>query len=750
MLSAGLLVTGFCCGTNAAQVLYLDNFEQFEIGTDLTDVTYTPASGPTGATALTRTLNGTPTIGVWDLHGSASAYFSNPDVPSKSEYQALLAQPQTNQVLEISWRLLIPSTNTGAGMFLFSVPTSNSRQDYNSPLAFLDTGNIVIFTNKPAMQPRAMTVVGSWARFANRYMTNRLILDYPERKLWFFLNGQQLANLPLGFYFTNVLQKFYFDASERDSGCLGNQFQLDDVEIVNLTEGWIETMRPTVAISTPKANQQWSNAIFTVTGTAKDNVAVSNVWVRANSNDWTQAVGTTHWSAAVSLDPGLNSIQAYAQDTGGNCSMTNKVPLTYILSDVVTVHTSGLGSTKPNLNGKLLQLESVQTLTATAGKNYVFSNWVNGAGIEVTNSKILKFTVESNLVLTANFVTNPFFAVAGNYAGLFYNTNEDGITVSNAGYFTANVKPTVNGNAFTAKLQQGAKSYPLSGQLSLNGGWGTHSVKGTPGWGVGLQLDLGGRDEITGQISNSVWTAQVRATRSHYSRTQPAPETGQYTLIIPGSDDPADLPAGHGAAAVNVSPAGVVTVNGVLGDGTVLSQSTFVSKDGQWPLFASPYSKKGILIGWMTFTNNTATTNNLEGVVGWIKPEGTGTKLYPDGFDWPYDIGTNNVLGSAFTNRAPLLNWTNGVLILENGNLTQSVTNNLQIGNTGKITGTNKLTGTITTTGIKAGLIRGGVVVDPVKKTTKTFNGAVLQNQNIGYASFLGTNQSGSARLTRE
>jgi hypothetical protein len=215
---------------------------------------------------------------------------------------------------------------------------------------------------------------------------------------------------------------------------------------------------------------------------------------------------------------------------------------------------------------------------------------------------------------------------------------------------------------------------------------------------------------------------------------------------MPGSTNSTALPGGHGAAAIHVNPAGVVKVNGTLGDGTAFTGNTFVSRHGQWPLYATPYSRKGIVIGWLTFTNDLATMSDMEGVVSWIKPPQTDSRMYPDGFDWPYDAGTNNAFGSAFTNRTPLFSWTNGVVILQNGNLAQSVTNGLVIGSGGKATGTNKLTLTIITSGTKAGLFKGSVT-NPTTGKSLPVRGALLQKQDNGYGDFSGTNQSGSVFL---
>ena len=61
---------------------------------------------------------------------------------------------------------------------------------------------------------------------------------------------------------------------------------------------------PDNTITTPAANQRWSNAVFTVKGTAKDNLAVSNVQYQLNNAGWSLATTTnkwTNWTASVNL-----------------------------------------------------------------------------------------------------------------------------------------------------------------------------------------------------------------------------------------------------------------------------------------------------------------------------------------------------------------------------------------------------------------------------------------------------------------
>jgi hypothetical protein len=504
-----------------------------------------------------------------------------------------------------------------------------------------------------------------------------------------------------------------------------------------------ESVRPSLTISSPKSGQRWSNSVFTVTGTAKDNVAVSKVWVKLNSGEWTQAVGTTTWTASVGLIPGLNTLNAYAVDTHGNVSATASVSFTYLLSGLLTVEINGTGVLKPNYNDTMLEIGKNYAMTAKPGADGVFSNWMSGTGTVLTNGATLNFTMQSNLTLVANFARNPFAQAAGTYAGLFYETN--GVTLTSAGFVSVKV---TSGGKFTAKLQQGANSYSLSGQFSASGSWGTDSIQNALEWGISLQLDLSGGDEIFGVVSNSAWTADLIAKRAGYSTDNPAPQAGKYTLIIPGSDDAATRPGGCGFGAVSVSPVGAVTLKGTLGDGTPVTSKTFLSKEGQWPLYAALYGKKGLFIGWLTFTNDLATKSDLEGIANWIKPSQTGTTLYPGGFESGVTRGLE-VTGSLWNSGVPPLNWSRGSIVLENGNATLNLTNQITLSADGKATDdaiTNKLKLTIT---MSSGVFKGSLL-DPLTQQKTAFNGALLQKQNAGYGFFPHGDKSGPVRLLPE
>jgi len=503
---------------------------------------------------------------------------------------------------------------------------------------------------------------------------------------------------------------------------------------LSFTATFVDVEKPTLSITTPLSRQRWSNSVFNVTGKAKDNVGVASVWYQLNTGAWANNVNTTNgftnWNVSVTLPPGTNTIRAYAVDAAGNISITNSVSFIYVLSTTLAVQTTGLGTLKPNYDNALLEISNGYTMTATASQGYVFSNWTANTGAVITNGPVLKFLMASNLSFTANFVPNPFTAVAGTYDGLFYDTNGDGATPAGSGFFSAVVKNT---GSFTASFQQRNKSYSVSGQFSLTGGWSTAAVKAWDNTAISLQLDLTGGDDLEGGLTNAGWTAELSSSRDVFSKANPAPQAGQYTLIFPGTNSPT-MTNGNGFGTVTVNTSGTVTFSGTLGDGTKVTQSATESGQGQWPLYIALDSGNGMLLGWLTFTNES--DRDIDGLLTWIKPLQPVTTLYPAGF--------TNILeaaGSAYSlaKGAPVLNLTNGYVLLDDGGLTQSISNQFTLEANNVVKGSNKLSLTITTT---TGLFKGTTTNSA--GATISFTGAVLQKQTNGFGQFLNADQTGT------
>jgi hypothetical protein len=164
-----------------------------------------------------------------------------------------------------------------------------------------------------------------------------------------------------------------------------------------------DVAKPTLTITAPTAGQRWSNAAFTVKGTASDNFAVSNVFYLLNNGIWTGATGTTNWSAVVNLMPGTNHLSAYASDFTGNNSVTDSVSLDFVVTNQLAVSAIGLGTLSPNYSNAWLELGRNYSITATPASGFMFSNWTSNVGW-VSNKASLQFMMQSNLALNARFV----------------------------------------------------------------------------------------------------------------------------------------------------------------------------------------------------------------------------------------------------------------------------------------------------------------------------------------------------------
>jgi hypothetical protein len=478
-------------------------------------------------------------------------------------------------------------------------------------------------------------------------------------------------------------------------------------------------------------------------------------WMDAGTNNSATVTGlqpgTTNYFEVVAYDandhqsPPSNPIEYIVPingtvvQTAGSAHTLQNVATNNLASAMVqtnananfTLLISGNGTVAPNRNSKAFQTGKKYAFTAIAAKGSVFAGWASN-GIVVATAPKYSFLVESNLVLEANFVTNPFIPVAGTYHGLFYVPND--AAEESSGAIVATV---TSAGAFSAKLRLAGRSYSFSGELSVTG----EAVKTLQRRGLSpltLQLDLGlTNGPLTGAISDGTWTADLVADAAVYSTANPAPQAGKYTLLIPGSENASAQPGGNGFGAVTVSDTGNVTFSGILGDGTPVSSTGIVSSEGQWPFYASLYGGKGSILGWLTFTNQ----GGISGQTGWFKLGQATAKLYPGGF-----TNCAEVIGSIYqyTNGLALLGFTEGQLSLTNGDLAQSITNQIGLGPDTQATDQSADKLTFKTS---SGLFKGSVT-NPETGKPIAVNGIVLQNQNFGAGFFLGSTESGSVRLT--
>jgi hypothetical protein len=399
---------------------------------------------------------------------------------------------------------------------------------------------------------------------------------------------------------------------------------------------------------------------------------------------------------------------------------------------------SGLGSFSPDprLSQNLIAGKTY-TITAVPGAGQVFAGW---SGMTTSSAPRITFLISTNVNLQANFIPSPFLPIQGTYSGLFHE--ETAVRAESAGFFTISVSSR---GGYSGSLQLGARHLTLSGQLNLEC-QATRLISLTPSNTLTLSLRFGTGDQtdkVFGTLTDGTWISALAGDRAVFnSRTKPAPFAGSYTLVLPGSDGDPTLPAGDSYGTVLVSAGGLASFSGTLADGTAVSQSASVSKDGFWPLYVPVYSGQGVLISWLAFTNQP--DSDIDGLLSWIKPALSNAQHYAAGFTQQCQA-----IGSAYVRPARActldLNLTNANLAFSGGALSASFTNCIVVGQLGRLIneGTNALT-------VSFSLLTGtftGHVTDPATRKSVPFGGVVFQKQNAGYGFLLGTNQSSQVNL---
>jgi hypothetical protein len=556
-----------------------------------------------------------------------------------------------------------------------------------------------------------------------------------------------------------------------------NVYGADTGGPVTLTvTGPIDTNLPTVTIDSPAANAEFATNVITVSGGAADagtNAGVNFVLVRVNGGAWASAnLGgpptSRTWSNAVTLTTaGTNTVEAKAIDLSGNES--SPVAARNYFWQVPQLLTVNI---VPPAGGTLTPDYSVPTnlfvgrnypVVATANSGYLFVNWSNsvtGVSSGVPGKKTpyttssYAFVMQSNLVITVNFVTNLFPAVAGKYNGLYIDTN--GASFGSAGFVKFKTDSKLK---FSGQLTVEGIKCSFSGTFNAAGVGTTKALKQigrklipSETFTVVPVLDTA-TATMTGTITRTSAGSFGATLNADKEATPPsAALAGQYTIILPNaSSNPAEEPAGDGYLLVTLTSDKLqIKSKGYLGDGEQAKPyKPVMGQGGHWPYYAAQYKDKvnktykGAVIGWLQFTNAPAT--NVTGVLTWFKPVTAGGPP-PDLAGLPYPGYTNQItiLGSQFkplTVPGHVIDVASGVATMRDGNLGSSpiATNFTYDAVSGKIlfVKTNNLNVIKLTINYKNGEMKGSFLVNPADKLTKkNLVGAVLQNLNVARGMF--------------
>ena len=497
-----------------------------------------------------------------------------------------------------------------------------------------------------------------------------------------------------------------------------------------------DTTKPTVTLQFPIGLRRVTNGLdgsVAIYGTTSDNVGVTNVLVQLNDGPWMPAEMNgekTVWKTEPAPPAGTNIYRVFATDKSGNNSLTNQARFVDVVRSPLTLITNGSGGISRSFAGLTLEVGRGYTMTAMPGTGQILSSWSSDVSSE---NAVLNFIMQSNMVIQANFVPNPFPPAAGVYNGLF---SDAGRAQQRSGFFTM----TLGGHgAFTASVRVGTNTVAWTGQFNASGHANSVVGTGSDSFGAALDLDLVGAESLTGVIGPT----DLQAYRAVFSATNPATAyMGKYTLIIPGLSDSSQGPGGNGAATVVVGPGGNATISGFTGDGKTLSKIVPLSSGGLAPVYVDLYAGNGSIWSWLQFDTNQP-NNQITGSLSWIKPVVGGAVLYPHGF-------TNDVTvaGSRYAQPAAgtrVINLTSGIVVFDGGNLAVPFTNVVNLTTNNRVVNgsTNFMNFSIT---LSNGTFSGSVKVPGTTKTN-AFKGALLHDADAGYGWFLGTDQSGSVSI---
>jgi len=371
----------------------------------------------------------------------------------------------------------------------------------------------------------------------------------------------------------------------------------------------------------------------------------------------------------------------------------------------LVLQTNGYGTIHHAAWSGALTIGKKYTVTAVPDLKNVFVSWAGGTNqpyAELGTKASYTFTMESNLLLTANFTTNPFIAVSGIFNGIF--TGANGVTEETSGMIR-NLDILKTGS-YSGGILINGRSYGISGSFNYAGMATNHiSRAAVEGGRLDVVLTINADfspPEITGILSgtngtgtNAVpWTANLAA---YLATTNLHP--AQYTMLVQPATNtaPTNSPGGDSYMLITNNHAGMARITGALADGTILSATAPVSQGSYVPIYANLYASNGLILGWINLDTSSPAVNNLT----WIHPVTT-NGLYQGGFT--NVLPTGQIMLSQWTNPPGDLDLLTTLSLLGVCNDTNTLTTNITVSTSasGQVSGTS-VNGSINR---KTGLLR--------------------------------------------
>jgi len=456
-----------------------------------------------------------------------------------------------------------------------------------------------------------------------------------------------------------------------------------------------------------------------LTNSVTNTVAI--VWVN-------QAPSFTLASTAITVDKYDTAISIANFATNILAGPTNES--SQIVNFVVTNSNPALFLSPPavNASGTLSFTPAKTGGTITVGIKAVDNGGTLNGGVNASTNRILTITIPAN----------PYPYLTGPFTGLFYDTNS--AANESAGYFNLALN---NDGGFSGYVLCAGNSNGFTGQFTISNATATVTA-GNYALNLTVDTTANWTESVSGSVSNTAanWNVPLTAYLAGYSTSFQTALAGTYLMAMPGFPDASAGPAGDSVFNVVISPSGSVALTGYTADNTFASEVSQLSVAGYYPVYVPLYDSgtKGVLIGWLSFTQDPADSLTGDSILTWINESGA-TTLYPNGF-------TNQavpVASSYDTTMGDILPFSSGTVILSGGNLTTPITNSVAISSdviTADPSATNHLSLHINTT---TGEILGSFVTG--SHQTNYIDSAILQNANSARGYFLGNTEGGSFLL---
>ena len=267
--------------------------------------------------------------------------------------------------------------------------------------------------------------------------------------------------------------------------------------VLTVTYSAPDTTAPAVTIGGPTSAATYTSTSsgLTISGTASDNVGVTQVTWATDRGAAGTASGTTTWSASgVALQSGANIVSVTARDAAGNRS-TDTLTVTYTPSDTTAPTITIVGPTSAS---SYSTTTSVVTLGGTSSDNMGVTavTWANSRGGSGFSSGTASWSIPT---VSLQGGTNVITVTAQDAAG---NKGTDVLTVTYATPDTTAPTVTISGPTSLDTYATNSSTFAIGGTAADNVGvtqvsWrndrgGSGTASGTGTWSVtGMTLSLG-------------------------------------------------------------------------------------------------------------------------------------------------------------------------------------------------------------------------------------------------------------------